>query len=121
MIETAFAMGQAGGEAQGAGGIAAFMPLIILFVIFYFLLIRPQQKRAKEHKNMVNNLKKGDRVITSGGIHGTIASLDESTMTLEIAEKTKIKVNRGNVAGLVQGSSAPENTKENDKKDKKKE
>ncbi len=122
MIETAFAMGQTGGEAQGAGGIAAFMPLIILFVIFYFLLIRPQQKRAKEHKEMVNNLKKGDRVITSGGIHGTIASLDESTITLEIAEKTKIKINRGNVAGLVQGSSsAPENTKEDTKKDKKKE
>ena len=121
MIETAFAMGQTGGQAQGPGGIAAFMPLIILFVIFYFLLIRPQQKRAKEHKEMVNNLKKGDRVITSGGIHGTIASLDESTLTLEIAEKTKIKINRGNVAGLAAGSSAPENTKEDTKKDKKKE
>ncbi|MCF8045690.1 MAG: preprotein translocase subunit YajC [Desulfarculaceae bacterium] len=113
-------MGQAGGQAQGPGGIAAFMPLIILFVIFYFLLIRPQQKRAKEHKAMVSNLKKGDRVITSGGIHGTIASLDETTLTLEIAEKTKIKVNRGNVAGLAGGSS-PETTKEDTKKDKKKE
>jgi len=74
-----------------------------MFAIFYFLLIRPQQKKAKEHREMVNNLKKGDRVITSGGIHGRITSLDEGTVTVEIADKVKIKVLRGNISVLNQG------------------
>lgn len=108
MIETAFAMGQQGAGGQGAGGIAQFMPLIILLVIFYFLLIRPQQKRAKDHKEMVNNLKQGSRVITSGGIHGTISSLDETTVTLEIAEKVKMKISRGNIAVVLQNASSKE-------------
>ncbi|MCK5101075.1 MAG: preprotein translocase subunit YajC [Desulfobacteraceae bacterium] len=105
MIETAFAMGSGAG-GQGAGGIAQFMPLIILLVIFYFLLIRPQQKRAKEHKEMVNNLQQGSRIVTSGGIHGTIASLDETTVTLEIAEKVKMKISRGNVAIILKDTSS---------------
>lgn len=105
MIETAFAMGT-GASGQGAGGIASFMPLIILLVIFYFLLIRPQQKRAKEHRAMVSNLTQGARVITSGGIHGTISSLDETTVTLEIAEKVKMKVTRGNIATILQDTSS---------------
>jgi len=99
LISEAFAMGQAGGQGQ-AGGIAGFLPIIILFVIFYFLLIRPQQKKAKEHREMIANLKKGVRIITSGGIYGTIISLDETTIGLEIAEKVKIKITRGNVAAI---------------------
>lgn len=105
MIETAFAMGT-GGQGGAAGGIAQFAPLIILLVIFYFLLIRPQQKRAKEHREMVSTLKQGARVITSGGIHGTIASLDETTVTLEIAEKIKMKVTRGNIATVLQDAAS---------------
>ncbi len=93
-------MGQTGGAGQ-AGGIAGFLPIIILFVIFYFLLIRPQQKKAKEHKAMISNLKKGVRIITSGGIYGTIISIDDTTIGLEIAEKIKIKITRGNVAAVV--------------------
>lgn len=107
MIETAFAMGT-GAQGTGGGGIAQFMPLIILLVIFYFLLIRPQQKRAKEHKAMVNNLQQGSRIVTSGGIHGTISSLDETTITLEIAEKVKMKISRGNVAIVLKDTSSPE-------------
>ncbi|MBC2716175.1 MAG: preprotein translocase subunit YajC [Desulfobacteraceae bacterium] len=102
MINTAYAMGQmggSGGQAAG-GGFGAFVPIILMFVIFYFLLIRPQQKKAKEHQETIANLKKGDRVITSGGIHGQITSLDETTVTLEIAEKVRIKVTRGTLAGL---------------------
>ncbi len=119
MINTAYAMGQAGGEAGQAGGFAAFVPLILMFVIFYFLLIRPQQKKAKEHQNMVNNLKKGDRIVTSGGIYGTIASLDETTLSIEIAEKVKIKINRGNVGTLLQANVSPPAKKEKKaKKDK---
>ncbi len=109
MVETAFAMGQAGAQGgQGAGGLAAFMPLIILIVIFYFLLIRPQQKRAKQHREMLNNLKKGDRVITSGGMYGNITSIDDTTVTLEVADKVKIKLTKGNVAALAGGEKPAE-------------
>ena len=120
MINTAYAMGQAGGAGQ-AGGFTAFVPLILMFVIFYFLLIRPQQKKAKEHQNMINNLKKGEKIITSGGIHGTITSLGDTTVSLEIAENVKIKINRGNVAGLMQNpSSAPTKSSVLTKKEKNK-
>lgn len=109
MISTAYA---ADGPSA-AGGITSFLPIIILFVIFYFLLIRPQQKKAKEHRDMVANLKKGMRVITSGGIHGTITSTDDTTVGVEIAEKIKIKVVRGNIAMVV---SENETTNKIDKK-----
>ena len=118
MINTAFAMGQSGAAGGGqAGGITAFIPLILMFVIFYFLLIRPQQKKAKEHQQMISNLKKGDRVVTSGGVHGTITSLGDTTVSLEIAENVKIKINRGNVGATLQGSNAPAESKK--KKEKK--
>ena len=100
MISTAYAAG----GAPGGGGITSFLPIIILFVIFYFLLIRPQQKKAKEHRDMVANLKKGMRIITSGGIHRTITTLDETTVGVEIAEKVKIKVGRGNIAMVITGN-----------------
>jgi len=73
-----------------------------MFVIFYFLLIRPQQKRTKDHRAMIANLKKGDRIITSGGIHGRITGMDEATLTVEIADKVRVKVARANVSGLSQ-------------------
>ena len=92
-------MGGSGGQAAG-GGFGASVPIILMFVIFYFLLIRPQQKKAKEHQQMITDLKKGDRVVTSGGIHGQITSLDETLVTLEIAEKVRIKVTRSSLAGL---------------------
>lgn len=104
----AYAMGQPGAAGAQPGGFTAFIPLIIMFVIFYFLLIRPQQKKAKEHREMVNNLKKGDRVVTSGGIYGTISSVDDTTVNLEIAEKIRIKVMRGNIVSMADtGSKSP--------------
>lgn len=111
----AYAMGGqgAGGQAPQGGGFAALVPIILMFVIFYFLLIRPQQKKAKAHQEMIKNLQKGDRVITSGGIYGRITSLDEQTATLEIADKVKIKVTRGSVASLAQEASTQSQKKEN--------
>ena len=107
MTGIAYAMGQGGGAAgQGAGGFGGLIPIVLMFVIFYFLLIRPQQKRNKEHKEMITNLKKGDRIITSGGIYGRITGLDETALTVEIADKVRVKVARGNVSGLAQ--SAPQ-------------
>ena len=101
MFNVAYAMG-AGGQAADGGGFAAFVPIILMFVIFYFLLIRPQQKKAKMHQEMINELKKGDAVITSGGIHGVITNLNDNTATVEIAEKVRIKVTRSSIAGLSQ-------------------
>ena len=74
----------------------------IIFGIMYFLLIRPQNKKAKEHREMLQNLKKGDRVITGGGIHGRVTGMDDATLTVEIADKVRVKVNRANVMGVVQ-------------------
>jgi preprotein translocase subunit YajC len=77
-----------------------------MFVIFYFLLIRPQQKKSKEHRAMIESLKKGDRIITSGGLHGLITATNEQTLTVEIAYKVRVKVARGNVAAVVQSAPA---------------
>jgi preprotein translocase subunit YajC len=109
-------MGQGGAAGQGAqGGFSAFIPLILMFVIFYFLLIRPQQKKQKEHQEMIRNLKKGDRVMTNGGFYGRIVSLDEAVATVELADKVRVKVNRGYIAALTQPSQA-QNSKD-DKED----
>jgi len=112
-IGLAYAMGQSGGGAQGqGGGFAALVPIILMFVIFYFLLIRPQQKKAKSHQEMINNLKKGDRVVTSGGIYGRITNIDDQTATVEIADKVRVKITRGSVASLAQEAPAPQQKKE---------
>ena len=77
-------------------GIAQFIPLILIFVIFYFFLIRPQQKKVKEHKAMVESLKKGDKVVTSGGITGVISRvIDNDKVEVEIAENVTVEVVRG--------------------------
>ncbi len=102
MISIAYAMGAGGGGAgQGGGGFTAFIPLILMFVIFYFLLIRPQQKKQKKHQEMIANLKKGDRVLTGGSIYGQITSVDENSLTVEIANNVRVKVARGSIAALV--------------------
>ena len=112
MVSIAYAMGQGGAAEGGAAGFASFIPLVLMFVIFYFLLIRPQQKRSKEHRTLIANLKKGDRIITSGGLHGRVTGMDETTLTVEIADKVRVKLNRANVAGVIAGGSpAPAETK----------
>ncbi len=79
-----------------SSGMAQFIPLILIFVIFYFLLIRPQQKKVKEHKAMVENLKKGDKVVTSGGITGTITRIvDNDKIEVEITDNVVVEVIRG--------------------------
>ncbi|MFZ7128669.1 MAG: preprotein translocase subunit YajC [Desulfobacterales bacterium] len=108
MTGIAYAMGQAGAPGgQGAGGFGGLIPIILMFVIFYFLLIRPQQKRTKEHREMIGNLKKGDRVVTSGGIYGRITAIDDSTVSLEIADRVRIKLVRANIAALAQSAPTP--------------
>ncbi len=99
MIDVAYAAAPTGGTPQG--GIISFVPLILIFVVFYFLLIRPQQKKAKEHQNFIANLKKGDKVVTSGGIHGEITGLTDKVITVEIAENVRVKVSRQYILGSV--------------------
>ena len=112
MIDIAYAMGTGGGiTGQGAGGFSSLIPIILMFVIFYFLLIRPQQKKTKEHREMINQLKKGDRIVTSGGLHGRITAVNDATMTVEIADKVRVKVARGNVGQVVQTTSQTQETK----------
>ena len=108
MVNIAYAMGAGGAGGEGAGGFAGFIPLILMFVIFYFLLIRPQQKRTKEHRQMISAVKKGDRIITSGGLHGRVTGADDSTLTVEIADKVRVKIARGNVANLIQPGGQPQ-------------
>ena len=98
MIGVAYAQGTAAGPA--GGGFAQFIPLILIFIVFYFLLIRPQQKKAKEQQDFLSNLKRGDKVMTGGGIHGQITGLTDSAVTLEIADGVRIKVHRGYIAPI---------------------
>ena len=78
---------------MGNSGIGQFIPLILIFVIFYFFLIRPQQKKAKEHKIMVENLKRGDKVVTSGGITGIVERvIDNDKVEVDIAENVKVEI-----------------------------
>jgi preprotein translocase subunit YajC len=82
------------------GGITLFLPLILIMVVFYFLMIMPAQRRQKKITAMLSNLKNGDKVITNGGIYGTIAGLEDDAVQLRIAEQLKIKIARNAIAGL---------------------
>ena len=79
---------------QGTGGLGSFLPLILMVAVFYFLLIRPQQKRAKQRNAMLGAVKRGDLIVTIGGIHGTILELREDTVLISISEETKITIDR---------------------------
>jgi preprotein translocase subunit YajC len=89
----------AGQSPQSAFG--SFFPLIVIFVIFYFLLIRPQQKKAKEHQKMLNEIKKDDKVITSGGIHGVVAGVKGEIVELKIAENVKVNVSKSAIGTII--------------------
>ncbi|PTX55341.1 preprotein translocase subunit YajC [Melghirimyces profundicolus] len=82
-------------------GLAQFLPLILIFAVFYFLLIRPQQKRQKERNAMLSALKKGDKVITIGGLHGTILDLTDDRITLKVNENTRLVFERSAVNAVV--------------------
>ncbi|MBT4889531.1 MAG: preprotein translocase subunit YajC [Rhodospirillales bacterium] len=96
------AYAQDAGAAAG-GGIEAILPLVLIFVVFYFLLIRPQQKKAKEHKATLNNIRRGDRIVTGGGIIGSVTKVNDETseLTVEIAKEIKVKVRREMVAHVI--------------------
>ena len=94
---TGIAYAQSGAAPSAGAGLTSFIPLILIFVVFYFLLIRPQQKKAKEQQAFLGGLKKGDEVVTSAGIHGKVTGLTDAIATLEIAEGVRIKINRSSI------------------------
>lgn len=106
MLGLAFAMAAPQGGAPAGGGMMAqlqgLIPLVFMFAIFYFLLIRPQQKKAKEHRALLDSLKKGDQVVTAGGMHGKVTSLDDQVVTLEIAPGVNVRINKGYIASVKQ-------------------
>jgi preprotein translocase subunit YajC len=99
-MDLAYAMGTQPGGGGGSQWMS-FLPIILIFAIFYFLLIRPQQKRAKDHRALLSSLKVGDQVLTSGGIYGRVTGLRDDVITLEISDKVRVKVGRGHIAGVV--------------------
>ncbi len=98
LISDAWAEGAPAGQGDPLMGL---LPLIILFAVFYFMLIRPQMKRAKEHRKLVAELAKGDEVVTSGGLGGRITSVGDSFVTLEISEGVEIKLQRDAVTAVL--------------------
>lgn len=99
LVSPAFA--QTAAAPSGAAGFASFIPLVLVFVIMYFLMIRPQQKRVKEHRALVEALKKGDEVVTQGGLVGKITAVRDQEVEVEIATGVKVRVIRSTIASVV--------------------
>ena len=97
MISNAYAQAAGGGDP----GFVGLLPIVLMFVLLYFLMIRPQMKRAKEHKQMVEALQKGDEVVTAGGVVGRISKIGDAYVSLEIAANTEINVQRASVQTLL--------------------
>lgn len=100
----AYAAGPAAGGQQSQ--LMSFLPLILIFAVFYFLLIRPQQKKAKDHQTFLSDMKKGDLVVSSGGMIGTITGLTDTVVTLEVADNVRVKVSRPYILGAVSSIKA---------------
>jgi preprotein translocase subunit YajC len=101
VVNWAYAAAQGAQAAPEASPMWSFVvPMIFMVVIFYFLLIRPQQRKAKEHKALLDNLKKGDRIITNGGLIGTIINIEDPLVIIEVADKIRVEVARPYIAGF---------------------
>lgn len=96
MTSIAYAAGPAGGDTMSF--LMSMAPLVLIFIVFYFLLILPQQKKAKEQKRMLESIDKGDDIITSGGIHGKVVGVTDNVLTIDVGDKVKIKVSREYIA-----------------------
>ncbi len=95
------AMAPPAGGSGGGGFISTIIMFGAIFLIFYFMIIRPQQRRAKEREKLLSNLQKGDKVVTSGGLHGTIAGIDEKTVLLQVSDNVKMKFERTAIANVI--------------------
>jgi len=96
------AMAPQGGSGAGGGSmVSTFVMFGAIFLIFYFMIIRPQQKRAKEREKLLSSIEKGDKVITSGGVHGTVAGVEEKTILLQVTENVKLKIERSAITTIL--------------------
>jgi preprotein translocase subunit YajC len=93
-------------EGSSAAGFGSLMPLLFIFIFFYFFLLRPQQKKAKEHQNLLKTLKKGDRLVTSGGIHAVMVSIKEKTFEVKIADNVNIQISKEAVSEVIRDENA---------------
>ena len=105
MFDIAYAQGAPG--IGGPGPIMTIFPFILIFAIMYFMVIRPQQKKAKDHQELLKKLKKNDEVMTSGGIYGKVIDLKETVVTLEVAPNVRIRVARPQIAAVLSAEKAP--------------
>ena len=97
-----YAYAQSGGGSAGGFDIISLLPLVLIFVVFYFLLIRPQQKKAKDHREMISKVRRGDKVLTGGGIYGKVIKVtDEHSVQIEISEGVKVQVARPTIANVI--------------------
>ena len=110
MIDMAYA--QAAPGAGGPGPLVTILPFILIFVIMYFMVIRPQQKRARDHQNMLSKLKRNDEVMTSGGIYGKVIDLKETVVTLEVAPNVRIRVHRPQISAVLTADKTAKEGKE---------
>ena len=113
------AYAQSAGEASSQNAFFQFIPLVLILGVFWFLIIRPQQKKQKEHQRMVDNLNKGDKVVTNGGIFGTIVKVGDDRITLEVASKVQINVERQQVSRMDKKSGVTKDEKEDDSENNK--
>ena len=93
-----YAMAQQAQPAQGGSPLLTVVPIIIIFLIFYLILILPQQRKQKEHQKLLGSLKRGDSVVTSGGIHGQVTKVGEGTMTIKVSEKCELVIDKSSVS-----------------------
>ena len=96
------AFAQSGAAPEGPGPLVQFFPLILIFIVFYFLLIRPQQQKAKAHRNMLGELKRNDEVVTVGGLYGRIMEIGEKVVTLELAQNVRVRIERAKIETLAE-------------------
>ncbi len=112
---------QGGAQAQSSGGgspISLIIMIVAIFAVMYFLMIRPQQKQKKQHQEMLNKLSKGDKVVTIGGIHGTVAGVKDNTVILKISDNVKVEINRSAISQIVSSRASKVQTEEQAKKEK---
>ena len=100
-MDILIAMAPQGGSGGGGSLISTIIMFGAIFAIFYFMIIRPQQKRAKEREKLLSNIEKGDKIVTSGGVHGTIVGLEDKTALIEIAPNVKIKIERSAIGSVI--------------------
>ena len=104
LVEPAYAMGGGGGGQADANPIAQLLPFVLMFVVLYMLILRPQMKKQKNQQKMIDELEKGARIVTSGGIHGVITNLKDDLINVKVAENVKIDISRAAVSRVKNGT-----------------